>query len=114
MKRVFRAALAAVIATPAAAQSSLAACGPLPDSSSRQIIKAFGQLRVCLVATQVAVTDAERPREWAARGTQVIMETQRSDDYRRAAIAADRVAWTINGRPATLDSLAERWQKAVI
>jgi chromosome segregation ATPase len=29
-------------------------------------------------------------------------------------IEGNRVTWTINGRPAVIDSLAERWQKAVI
>lgn len=103
-----------MLAHPAQAQSSLSACGPLPDSTSRQFIKVYGELRLCLLATRVADTDAELPHEWAARGANVIMETMRPDDNRRASIAGDRVAWTINGSPAPIDSMADRWQKAML
>ena len=103
-----------MLAAPAQAQSSQSACGPLPDSTSRQFIKVYGELRVCLLATRVADTDAELPHEWAARGANVIMETMRPNDNRRASIAGDRVAFTINGRPAPIDSMADRWQKAML
>jgi hypothetical protein len=105
--------LLAVVAASASAQSSIAACGPLPDSTSRQQIRNFGDLRVCMVATKVVGTEAETPIEWAAKGAVVVLETQRPGDNRRAAISGSDVAWTINGRVAPLDSLAERWQKLV-
>jgi hypothetical protein len=114
MRRLVCAVLVGALALPAGAQSSLAACGPIPDSTSKQIIRVFGDLRACLIATKVADTDAELPHEWAARGANVIMETMRPDDNRRASIAGDRVAWTINGHPAPIDSMADRWQKAVL
>jgi hypothetical protein len=103
-----------IIGTAARAQTSLAACGPLPDSTSRQVIKAFGELRACLVATKVAGTDAVFPREWAAKGATVVIETQRPDDNRRLSLEGLLVHHTINGREAPMDSVAERWQRAVL
>jgi hypothetical protein len=98
----------------AQAQTSMAACGPLPDSTSKQVIKSVGDLRVCLVATKVAGTDAVVPRDWAATGATVVMETQRPDDNRRISLQGLLVDHTINGRQVPMDSLAERWQKAVL
>jgi hypothetical protein len=103
-----------LLARAAAAQSSISACGPLPDSTSRQQVSTFGALKVCLIATNVANTDAETPAGWAAKGNIVVLETQRPADYRRAAIVGTNVEWTINGQPAPKDSLADRWQKSVI
>ena len=98
----------------ASAQSSIAACGPLPDSTARQVVKVFGDLRVCLLALKVGLLENDTPREWAARAGTLVLETQRPDDNRRAAISVSGVAWTINGREAAQDSLAQAWQKAVV
>ena len=98
----------------AGAQTSLSACGLLPDSTSRQHVVSFGALRVCILATKVAGKEAETPRDWAAKGDIVILETQRPDDFRRAAIVGNSVEWTINGRLAPTDSLAQAWQSAVV
>jgi hypothetical protein len=103
-----------IIAGSAAGQSSIAACGPLPDSTSRQWKMSIGDIRVCLVATKVADTDAASPAAWAARGNVVVLETQRAGNYRRAAITGGDVTWTINGQAAPVDSLADRWQTAVV
>jgi hypothetical protein len=106
-------ALALTLGASAQGQTSMSACGPLPDSTARQTIKVFGGLRVCLLATRV--TDPEAlPLEWAAKGSTVILETQRDGDNRRAVIEGNRVAWTINGSVAPIDSFADHWQKAVI
>ena len=114
MRRPLSIVLTALLATTAGAQSSIAACGPLPDSTSRQLIKAYGDLRVCIVATKVVGTEAETPGEWAAKGSVVILETQRPGDNRRSAIVGNTVDWTINGQKAPQDNLSDRWQKAVI
>jgi predicted nucleic acid-binding Zn-ribbon protein len=114
MRRAIALSAFLLVATSAGAQSSIAACGPLPDATSKQAIKVFDELQVCLVATDVVGTEAEVPHEWAARGRNVVLETMRPGDNRRASITGDRVAWTINGQPATVDSMADRWQKAVL
>jgi hypothetical protein len=103
----------AVLSAPALAQSSLSACGPLPEPSDRQVMKVFDGLRVCLLALRPAAED-ELPRDWAAKARTLILETQRDGDNRRAAISGSSVTWTINGRPAPLDSTAQAWQKAVV
>lgn len=103
-----------LFAASAGAQTSMSACGPLPDSASKQLTRIFGSLRVCMVATKLAGKDAETPREWAAKGDVVVLETQRPEDNRRAAIVRNSVEWTINGRPAPMDSLAQAWQAAVV
>ena len=76
-------------------------------------MKVFDGLRVCLLALRPASED-EFPREWAAKARTLVLETQRDGDNRRAAISGSDVAWTINGRPAPLDSMAQAWQKAVV
>jgi chromosome segregation ATPase len=114
MRQLITAGLGLLAAASATAQTSLSACGPLPDSSARQSVKVFDGLRVCLVATRVTDPEAALPQDWAAKGATVVIETQRDGDNRRVAIEGNRVSWTINGRSAPLDSLAERWQKAVI
>jgi hypothetical protein len=114
MRRILPIAISVVLAASAMGQTSISACGPLPDSTSRQQIKNFGNLRVCLVATKVVGTEAETPGEWAAKGNVVVLETQRPGDNRRAAIVGSSVEWTINGQKAPQDSLADRWQKAVV
>src|ERR1043165_4644424 len=88
----------------AAGQTSFAACGPRPDSTSRQWRMSIGDTRVCMVATHVADLDAASPVAWAARGTVVVLETQREGDNRRAAITGSAVTWTVNGRPTPVDS----------
>lgn len=114
MPRILPIVLMALFPLFADGQSSIAACGPLPDSTARQFLKNYGSLRVCIVATKVARTEAETPGEWAARGNVVVLETQRPGDNRRAAIVGSSIEWTINGQKAPQDSLADRWQKAVI
>jgi chromosome segregation ATPase len=106
--------LTVLAAGSAGAQTSMAACGPLRDSTSRQQVTSFGALRVCMLATKVVGRDAETPQEWAAKGDIVILETQRPNDNRRAAIVGSSVEWTINGRQAPMDSLAQAWQSAVV
>lgn len=103
----------ALLSGPALAQSSLSACGPIPGPSDRQVMKVFDGLRVCLLALRPAAED-EFPRDWAAKAPTLILETQRDGDNRRAAISGNSVTWTINGRPATLDSIAQEWQTAVV
>jgi hypothetical protein len=114
MRHLVAVSACVVLASSARAQTSISACGPLPDSTSRQQIKDLGGLRVCLVATKVVGTEAETPAEWAAKGRIVVLETQRAGDNRRAAIVGNNVEWTVNGRQAPQDSLADRWQKSVI
>ena len=106
--------LSVLVAASAGAQASMAACGPLRDSTSRQQVSSFDSLRVCMLATKVVGKDAETPREWAAKGDVVVLETQRPNDNRRAAIVGSSVEWTINGRQAPMDSLAQAWQSAVV
>ena len=114
MRILIAVGLPVVVAASAGAQTSMAACGPVPDSTARQQIASFDSLRVCVLATRVAGREAETPREWAAKGDVVILETQRPNDNRRAAIVGSRVEWTINGRQAPVDSLAQAWQWAVV
>jgi predicted nucleic acid-binding Zn-ribbon protein len=115
MRRVlFVIASLALASTSANAQSSAAACGPLPDSTARQVVKMFGDLRVCMLALKVGALENDLPQEWAARASLLVLETQRPDDNRRAAISGSSVSWTINGREAPQDSLAQAWQKAVV
>jgi hypothetical protein len=97
-----------------AAQGSTAACGPAPDSTGRQLIRVFGDLRVCLLALTVGRLDNDVPREWAAKASTLVLETQRPDDNRRIAISGNTVTWTINGRVAPQDSVAQAWQKALV
>ena len=106
------AAVALIIAPPAGGQTSISACGELRDPSSRQVYKVFGDLRVCMIAIRPGA--AEYPREWAARASTLVLETQQPGDNRRAALEGNRVTWTVNGLPAALDSVAEGWQRAVI
>lgn len=103
----------AFVSGSASGQSSLSACGPKPDSAARQVIKVFTGIRVCLLASQLT-SQEEFPRDWAAKARTLILETQRDGDNRRAAISGTNLTWTINGRPAAQDSLAESWQKAVV
>jgi hypothetical protein len=105
--------LPVMLAASAHGQSSMSACGPLPDSSARQVIKVSGGVRVCLLATRLT-SPGDLPREWAARATNLVLETQRDGDNRRAALSGNSLAWTINGRAVPQDSLADAWQKAVV
>jgi hypothetical protein len=111
--RLITATLIAGLAIPASGQTSIAACGEPGDPSARQVHKVFGDLRVCMVAVRPAA-EAEFPRDWAARASTIVLETQQPGDNRRAAIEGSRVTWTVNGRPAPVDSTVERWQRAVI
>lgn len=110
---VFGAVIIVGTGAPAMAQSSMAACGAPRDSSARQLHKVFGDLRVCMLAL-VRGAETEYPRDWAAKASTIVLETQRPGDNRRAAIEGNRVSWTVNGRSAPLDSMAERWQRLVI
>jgi hypothetical protein len=101
-----------LVAGNAGAQTSLAACGQLPDSTARQAIIQDGGLRVCLLALRADPADTT-PRQWATRSHVVILETQQYGDFRRLSL--DRgTAWTVNGRQAQLDSTVEAWQRAVV
>ena len=114
MRRILSVCAGLLIAASANAQSSASACGPLPQPTARQVLKVFGELRVCLLALNDGPLDGDLPREWAARASTLVLETQRPDDNRRAAIGRTGVSWTVNGREAPQDSLAQAWQKAVV
>jgi chromosome segregation ATPase len=77
-------------------------------------MRVFDDLRVCMLALSVQRLDTDVPREWAAKASTLVLETQRTDDNRRAMISGSNVAWTINGRAGPQDSLAHAWQKAVV
>jgi chromosome segregation ATPase len=113
MKMLRSAAIAlALTAAAAPAQSSLSACSQTLDSA-RQVVKVSTGLRVCLLAVQPSSAEG-LPRDWAATARTLILETQRDGDNLRAALSGTRLSWTINGREAPADSLADAWQKAVV
>jgi hypothetical protein len=93
---------------------SVGGCGSLPDASSRQTIQTFGDLRVCLSATNVAESDAELPVDWALAGMSVVLETQRAGDFRRLLIDPSRILWTVNEHQKAFTNSAEVWQEAVV
>lgn len=114
MSRLAPIVVALAVASQAArAQGAMSACGSLPDSTARQVIKAFSGVRVCMLAAKLESSD-DFPRDWAAKARTLVLETQRDGDNRRAAISGSSITWTVNGQPATIDSLAEAWQTAVV
>jgi hypothetical protein len=113
MRSISAAVVLFVIASTAAAQSSLAACGDVPDATARQTVVSAGDLKVCLLAMRSDPADTA-PRQWATRSHVVILETQQSNDFRRLVLETRAMAWTVNGKPAPYDSTVESWQKAVI
>jgi hypothetical protein len=101
-----------LLATGAGAQSAIAACALVPDSTARQTVIKAGELTVCLLAMRADPADTT-PRQWATRSHVVVLETQRPGDFRRLAL--DRgTSWTVNGKPAPMDSTAEAWHHAVV
>ena len=97
-----------------AGAQTVGGCGSLPDASSRQTIQTFGDLRVCLTATNVAESAAELPVDWTLAGLSVVLETQRAGDVRRLSIDPSRILWTINDHQQAFTSSAEAWQQAVV
>lgn len=117
MNRTFAIALALIgPALPLAAQSSSAACSPADDSTARQIIKTFDELRVCMLAFQGDSPIGDGPRAWMTTAARVILETQRPDDFRRMSmgIASGRVDWAINGKLKDYDGPSVAWRSAVV
>jgi hypothetical protein len=106
-------ALTCAGALPLAAQSADAACGATNDVTTRQFIKVYGDLRLCLLAYTGDTVATEGPRAWT-RAPRAVYETQRENEYRRMAIVGDSVEWTINGQPRPADSAAMAWRLQVI
>jgi hypothetical protein len=108
----FGAGLLLLAALPAGAQSAAAACAPATDSAAHQVVKTFGDLRVCMLA--FGGDSAGGPRDWAVSARRVVLETQRENDRRRLMVAGDVIEWAINGQPRPVDSTSQAWRAQVV
>ncbi|HET9424007.1 MAG TPA: hypothetical protein VFO55_01445, partial [Gemmatimonadaceae bacterium] len=104
-------ALLSVGAPPLAGQSAAAACAITSEHYANQVVRTFGDLRVCMLA--FGADPGSAPATWPTTASRLVMETQRPSDIRRMMIGEGRVEWAVNGQTRPADSTAIAWRRAV-
>jgi beta-lactamase regulating signal transducer with metallopeptidase domain/predicted nucleic acid-binding Zn-ribbon protein len=88
--------------------------------NSRVIQKSFGDLRVCMVASDVGEGDGvARPSQWLGRASRVVMEARRGSvvqrlELGRQAGGGHRTSWRVGSVERDFDAAAQQWRDRML